>query len=737
MSQEKIFQTGGAVNPARRVYIERNIDKTLLELLREGNHCNLHAGRQAGKTTLMMNVSDALSQEGHWCIDEDLSMHFVTGSLHDGLFSLTQAVFAQFENLGGARPGKLEAGDSIKQLLESFLHGLINAIPANQVLYLMFDELDILMRYPVAEVAEFFIVLRSIMQRHDAHNNRLVLLLISVLTPTEMMLGHHTGGISINFLRDLPLQPFDNSVTIREQLRVQAFPRHDANEADRVLEQLLELTGGQPFLVAIVGQELQKSTNLLQSFDSLRQDLLSAPRSIAYGHFQAMRKQIMDMGSRVYSILQTYLSILKGERVTVATGGWDATTLESIALIKLGSDNRYQAANPLYRQRFDQSWVQELLNERETASLAKRFENKAGRKFDKRVALIMCGGTVGMVTQEGHTGFQGASDVLLDFIQQELTRIADIEPFILCQLDGINMTPIQWRLVADEIFQKWDNFDGFVVAQGTDTLAYTACAVAFMLGRINKPVVFTGAQTTIDVLHGDARDNLVRSCYAAAHPDAVPEVQVCFGDLVVRAVRAEKKDDRLFEGFHSPAWPHLARITENLLPNKIAWLHQNKAIEKPAYAPELATRLLYIPMVPGLMPEYFMMVIDQSFLQDKPLEGIIITTPGLGNIPSVEPYNFRPLIQHAVAKGIPVLISSQMPINPYTQDQYEAASTPTEYGAIPAGNLTPGAAFAKFSWVIGQVNKQLIGKRCSVEKRMEKIKLAMRKDYIGEEGDFG
>ena len=736
---EKTFQTGGAVDPASRVYIERDTDSSLLNWLREGNHCNLHAGRQAGKTTLMMNISDALREEGHYCIEEDLSVHFVTGSMRDGLLSVANAVLVQLSEYLNTKPIKCEAQPehSIKQILESFLDNFIKLIPFDKIVYLLLDELDILTRYPVAEVGSFFVTLRKFMQRHDFHENRLVLLLVSVLTPTEMALGHNTGGISINFLRDVPLKPFENTDEIRRQLCRQAFPRHDKTQVDSVLSEVLEFTGGQPFLVSLIGQELQKSKDFAQCFALLREELSSAPRSIAYGHFQAMRKQIMDMESRVYSLLQTYLSILQGDKVSVSSGGLDASLLESIALIKLGADKRYQVASQLYRLRFNEAWVQELLNERQTASLAKKFDAKAGQLFPKRLALIMCGGTVGMITREGHTGFQGATDILLKFIHDELIRIAEIEPIILCQLDGINMTPIQWRQIADAVYQRWEEFDGFVVAQGTDTLAYTASAVAFMLGRVNKPVVFTGAQTSIDVHYGDARDNLFRSCYVAAHPDAAPEVQICFGDLVLRAVRAEKKDDRLFEGFHSPAWPVLARVTEILLPNKSAWLHRRKRVpNKPSYAPELATRLLYIPLVPGLLPDYFLMVLEESNNKEKPLEGIIITTPGLGNIPSIDPYNFRPFIQTAIAKGVPVLISSQMPITPYTQDQYEAASVPTLLGAIPAGNLTPGAAFAKFSWVIGQVNKNARSKRYSLKDRLARIKRLMRNDYIGEEGDF-
>ena len=170
-----------------------------------------------------------------------------------------------------------------------------------------------------------------------------------------------------------------------------------------------------------------------------------------------------------------------------------------------------------------------------------------------------------MVTHEGKSGFQGANDILTEFIQQKVSRIADIEIHPLYQLDGINMGPTQWLGIARFIDQWWDRYAGFVIAHGTDTLAMTASAVSMMLGRVNKPVVFTGAQTTLDVLHGDATNNLLRAAYVAAHPEGVCATQICFNDQIFRAVRAEKADDRMFAGFVSPAWPTLAHITENLL----------------------------------------------------------------------------------------------------------------------------------------------------------------------------
>lgn len=732
--RNKTFQCGGAVDPEEQVYIERETDAQLLGLMRQRNHCNLHAGRQAGKTSLMMNVRDALRKDGHQCIDADLSVVFVNASFFTGLLAFGNLIIKKMAKFYGGKPEPFaySAETGIATAVDDLLLRVMAILPPNEVLYLFLDEVDSLMRFPPAEVYEFFIGLRAFLQRPDLHQHRLVLLIVSVLTPTEMMFSFPTGGTSINFTRDLLLSPFANTLAIRQQLREQAFPAHDETTVDIVLSAVLDLTGGQPFLTALVGQELLRGKDLDEDFKKTKENLLFSGNSIAKGHFDTIRKQLFDMGAQVFSILQIYVRVLKEPAVTVAQGGWHATALVNIALLKLDSNEHYQVANPLYRERFNTEWAEELMGERETGSLPKQFKST---QFNKRLALILCGGTVGMVTVARHSGFQGAEDVLRRFIDDELGKIAHIESFQLYQLDGINMTPVQWRGIADLINQRWDDFDGFVVAQGTDTLAYTASAVSFMLGRVSKPVVFTGSQTSINLAHGDARANLFRACYAAAHKDAALEVQLCFDDLVLRAVRAEKKDDRLFDGFHSPAWPPLARITEELLPNRSAWL-KGSPPKKPRYLPNLATRLLYIPLVPGLLPEYFVVVLQQSIEIGKPLEGIIITTPGLGNIPSVEPYSFRTLIQAAVSKSVPVLISSQMPINPYTQDQYEHVSVPTKYGAIPAGNLTPGAAFAKFAWVIGCIDSDEANDPTLKERRMDLIKQKMRADYVGEEGDF-
>lgn len=154
----KTFQIGGTIDPTEKVYIERAIDATFLKLLRGGNHCNLHAGRQSGKTSLMKNVRDQLSQDGHWCIDIDFSAIF-----HD--IGLTQGLLVVFDQISRKLNRLTERASAdwlqgIKMLdmqsrIEEFFSHLVAVIEPGKRLYLFFDETDALMCLPSADLYDF------------------------------------------------------------------------------------------------------------------------------------------------------------------------------------------------------------------------------------------------------------------------------------------------------------------------------------------------------------------------------------------------------------------------------------------------------------------------------------------------------------------------------------------------------------------------------------------------------
>ncbi|HRY14391.1 MAG TPA: asparaginase domain-containing protein [Candidatus Competibacteraceae bacterium] len=716
-AKRKPFGMGGAISTEEDVYIERDVDEEALRLLRQGRHVNLHAGRQVGKTSLMFKLRSALMAEGHLCLDAELFMLFTSNTLADGMEALVEHLLKQCPE---APQATAAASMKPEQRLKELLNLLAARAPAGRRVYLMLDELDILLRFRAEALAGLFATLRTFCQDRE---HSLTVLLLSVLTPTEMIMEHETGGIGINVFADLPVRLFENTSEVREQLRAQGFPDLEPGLIDPILKRVLDLTGGQPYLTCLICERLQAADDPPKCLAELEEKLLSTFDSLAEGHLMGIRKQFLDTGRRLFSLAQTYREVLDGQR---PTNQHNLVHLRNIGIIRTEGAS-YRLSNPIYEKLLDWNWLEGLMQSQEPRVTRERASRR--QLFSRRVAVLLCGGTIGMIqSDDGKAHFQGADQRLEQFVRTELDGIASVIADWFDPRDGINMTPDRWLDIARYIHGNRDRFDAFVVAHGTDTLAFTASAVAFMLGNsFPHPVVFTGAQTTIDVPYGDTRDNLIRACYVAACDQRINEVQILFGDRVLRAVRAVKTDDRTFDGFDSPGLEPLARIAEELIVNPVA---QRLPKRSDPFQPHLAREILYITLVPGLRVDRFRAALAVDGWVG--IDGVVISTPGLGNIPSIPPYNFRPFIEEAVAARVPVLITSQMPINPYTREQYEMASVPAALGAIPAGNLTIAAAYTKFAWVIGCTQHEYRDQTLDRESYLAEIKRKMWTDYIGE-----
>lgn len=723
---------GTAIDYRSHVYVERSEDQEFLDNLEKGNHCNLHAGRQCGKTTLMNKAWQILLEKGHECIAVELTVLSAQENLLDCFSLLSQEIRYTIPEF---YPWQVQP-ETIEQATDALLWELRKYAPKEKHIYLFIDELDILTRFPRAEIASFFSALRrfSNQQVRTQGGTKLVIGLVSVLTPNDFVVGYNLGGTNLNFGYDIFLKPFEKSQIVIDFL-LQGVDIEKKEESYETFEKVLELTGGQPFLTLWMCQRLANHPEPECYFFELKDDLMKKPRSSAHRHFLGIEKQLLDNSVLIVPLLWKYKEILQGKHETANEISPYISLLENIGLIRQDENSYLQVANSIYEERFSFSWIDSLLAQYETLNLGKEIKTEKPGCIKKRLALIFTGGTIGMILEDGKAQFSGAQNSLHRFVKTELNELAEITTFSLYERDGINMTPKEWVEIANFIHNRIEEYDGFVVAHGTDTLAFTASAVAFMLGSgLSKPVVFTGAQTTIDILHGDTRNSLIRSCFVATHQQIIPEVAICFGDLLFRACRAQKTDDRRYDGFKSPAWPALARITEKLLVNEQAFLAKKDKEKQLDFRPWIAETILYINIVPGLKPDIYRKILEESQGTNSPIDGILLTTPGAGNIPSTNEYSFRPLIQSALEYQIPVLITSQVPINPFTSEQYEVASIPTQYGAIPGGNLTVAAALTKFSWVIGCVNHEL-SKGIKFSK-LDMIKSRMKKNYIGEEGGF-
>ena len=308
-----------------------------------------------------------------------------------------------------------------------------------------------------------------------------------------------------------------------------------------------------------------------------------------------------------------------------------------------------------------------------------------------------------------------------------LMNIADIDFVQFPAKDGANIFPQDWTETAKAIYvRRNDGYDGFVIAHGTDTMTYTASAVAFALGPgLNMPVVFVGAQAPHNVPHGDALANLSRACMVASKK--IPEVVISFGDEVYRAVRAEKYSDYHFKGFHSPTFLPLAVITEKIEIHDKLWIDITRKMECKA---EFEDRVLQINQYPGFDPDWLNII-----LESKKIKGIIIESLGIGNLPtlSLSKYNILPVIEKAIKEyKIPVVITSKYPIKPEFVDKYIPATAPLQIGAISAGNMTSSAALTKLMWLLPQVEQDIKKGDLKEQYKLEEIKRLMGHSYVGE-----
>lgn len=345
-----------------------------------------------------------------------------------------------------------------------------------------------------------------------------------------------------------------------------------------------------------------------------------------------------------------------------------------------------------------------------------------------RICLVYTGGTIGMVkTERGLRPPENPADFLR--VAPELKRIVDFDYEVCLNKDSTNMTPLDWTKMARFVHARRDmGYSGFVIAHGTDTMHFSSSALAFAFGEnLSFPIVFTGAQTTPQIPHGDARINLVRACEVALTP--LREVVISFGDYIFRGCRVQKKDERRFDAFESPGYFPIGHISEEIE------LHPNARTEKdvdPArgieFRPDFATGIFQVALIPGLDPRLVL-----PSLENDACKGLMLQSFGWGNVPDQAPYSFEWLIRKAVQDlGKPVIIVSQFPAHATRGSAYEPGIRAVESGAIPTGNMTNAAAAAKFSWVLAQIEAEIREGKLDPDRKLAAARAKMQYNYVQE-----
>lgn len=260
-----------------------------------------------------------------------------------------------------------------------------------------------------------------------------------------------------------------------------------------------------------------------------------------------------------------------------------------------------------------------------------------------------------------------------------LARIADLETKILFHMDSANMQPEEWVTIAREVHAQLPRYDGIVVVHGTDTMAYTASALAIMLGPLPKPVVFTGSQRPLSDVRTDAHQNLIDAALVATL--AVPEVCICFGSRAMRGARATKRDAWGFDAFDSP---NLAPLVELGIGVDVAAHVRSPAALTP-FDDRLERRVLALRVFPGLAPD-----IVQGAVRSG-VKGLVLEGYGTGNVPMT----LIPALEEARDRDVPVVVVSQCVRGFVELERYEGGAEAKAAGAISAGDMTVETALAK------------------------------------------
>ena len=336
------------------------------------------------------------------------------------------------------------------------------------------------------------------------------------------------------------------------------------------------------------------------------------------------------------------------------------------------------------------------------------------------ILLIYTGGTIGMKvdpTLQALTPF--------DF-KQILEEVPELRKFAYRidswtfdpLIDSSDVEPSLWIALAGLIEEKYEDYDGFVILHGTDTMAYSASALSFMIENLSKPVIFTGSQLPIGMPRTDGKENLISAVEIAGAKDAeghalVPEVCICFDNILMRGNRTCKMNSDNFRAFRSENLPPLAeagisiRYDSNIIRRPASW------DEGPTFRKTLDTRVAILKMHPGITPQ-----IVRDIMCSPDTRAVIIETYGAGNAPSKE--WFLEIVQAAASMGKVILNVTQCIAGSVNMDIYATGKCLKDAGVVSGYDSTTESALAKLFYLLGNFRDN------------EEVKRMLEEDLRGE-----
>lgn len=313
----------------------------------------------------------------------------------------------------------------------------------------------------------------------------------------------------------------------------------------------------------------------------------------------------------------------------------------------------------------------------------------------KRILILNTGGTISSIkTTRGYEPAPGY--VATALAQIPALKHEDMPQYVIKEyqplLDSSNMTVTEWNRIAQDIADAYSNFDGFVIFHGTDTMAYTASALSFMLEHLGKPVIVTGSQIPLSEVRNDAIDNVITSLWLCAH-QPINEVCIYFNQQLLRGNRTQKVSAQRFNAFDSPNYPHLASIGIHIQ------LHQHlllKPTTQPFNLQKIRPQFIAnFRLFPGFASDVL------AYILNQPIRGLILETYGAGNAQNNDP-QFLELLKEACNRGVIIINCTQCQQGRVEMNQYATGHTLKKAGLISGHDMTPEAAHCKLLYLLSK-----------------------------------
>ncbi len=317
-----------------------------------------------------------------------------------------------------------------------------------------------------------------------------------------------------------------------------------------------------------------------------------------------------------------------------------------------------------------------------------------------KILIIYTGGTIGMIENQETRALQPFDFThLIDNVPKVKKLDYDIDNIQFdAPIDSANMSPAHWAEIARAIELNYNTHDGFVVLHGTDTMAFTASALSFMLENLHKPVIITGSQLPIGEVRTDGEENLITALQVAAATDAmgtpmVQEVAILFENYLWRGNRSTKMSADNFNAFKSNNYPALAHIGLGIA------FHEENLYRTPTKRPlkvhyEMDPAVMFVELHPGITESTL-----KHMLATPGIKGVVLKTYGAGNGPT-EAW-FTRAISEADQRGVVILNVSQCVNGGVHADLYETGSNLTAAGAVSGNDITSEAAITKMMYLFG------------------------------------